>query len=455
MKSIEFESVPCINTLLRATRGLSGRFVIENAYSGLAIVGAEPTTVISSKNGFSTIYEGGSTKLWHGCPFELLRATFRKFCNSQPLSQLTGGIVGYFSYDLGRHIETLPCVACEDIPSPDYMLGVYDSGLVIDFQRGKCVAFSHTEDHTAIRFWQDLALNTQHQSKTSSNHIRRLHALPENIASNFTKPNYINAIRRVQEYIAAGDVYQVNLSQRLQAECPCPADELYVRLRAINPAPRACLIELGDVQLVGASPESFLSYNPATRIIQTKPIKGTRPRGKSREEDIHLASELASSEKDRAENVMIVDMERNDLGKVASYGSVQVTKLWDIEEHPNVFQMVSTVEATLDPAYDVVDLLRATFPGGSITGAPKVRAMQIIEELEPHRRGLYTGAAGYIGFDGSIELNIIIRSFVIYDGIAYFHAGGGIVADSNPEMEYQETLDKVAGLVAAITGQVS
>jgi para-aminobenzoate synthetase component 1 len=279
--------------------------------------------------------------------------------------------------------------------------------------------------------------------------------LPENIASNFTKPNYINAIRRVQEYIAAGDVYQVNLSQRLQAECPCPADELYVRLRAINPAPRACLIELGDVQLVGASPESFLSYNPATRIIQTKPIKGTRPRGKSREEDIRLASELASSEKDRAENVMIVDMERNDLGKVASYGSVQVTKLWDIEEHPNVFQMVSTVEATLDPAYDVVDLLRATFPGGSITGAPKVRAMQIIEELEPHRRGLYTGAAGYIGFDGSIELNIIIRSFVIYDGIAYFHAGGGIVADSNPEMEYQETLDKVAGLVAAITGQVS
>jgi para-aminobenzoate synthetase component 1 len=276
-----------------------------------------------------------------------------------------------------------------------------------------------------------------------------------NIASNFTKPNYINAIRRVQEYIAAGDVYQVNLSQRLQAECPCPADELYVRLRAINPAPRACLIELGDVQLVGASPESFLSYNPATRIIQTKPIKGTRPRGKSREEDIRLASELASSEKDRAENVMIVDMERNDLGKVASYGSVQVTKLWDIEEHPNVFQMVSTVEATLDPAYDVVDLLRATFPGGSITGAPKVRAMQIIEELEPHRRGLYTGAAGYIGFDGSIELNIIIRSFVIYDGIAYFHAGGGIVADSNPEMEYQETLDKVAGLVAAITGQVS
>ncbi|MGQ9454626.1 MAG: aminodeoxychorismate synthase component I [Armatimonadota bacterium] len=452
MKTLEFDAVPNIDSILQATDGLHGRFVLEDLENGIAIFGAEPIITITSKNGITRTNEQGHIQEIYGCPFEPLRNLVRRFCTHKKLPFFAGGLVGYFSYDFGRMIESIPSIAAEDIPTPDYTLGVYDSGLVVDATRQKCLVFSRSGNSQTLNYWKELASSTKDSPKPEPAKPPRLNSLPNCLHSNFSKPDYIKTIQRVQSYIAAGDVYQVNLSQRLHTHLQITSTRLYTRLRAVNPAPHSYLIELGGVILAGASPETFLVYDPETRIVRTKPIKGTRPRGRCAEEDSKLAAELAASEKDRAENVMIVDMERNDLGRVATYGSVRVTKLWDIQPHPNVFQMVSTVEAELSPQCDIVDLLRATFPGGSVTGAPKIRAMQIIEELEPHRRGIYTGAAGYIGFDGKLRLSIVIRSFVIHNGIAYFHAGGGIVADSDPEMEYQETLDKISGLAFAVMG---
>jgi len=223
-------------------------------------------------------------------------------------------------------------------------------------------------------------------------------------------------------------------------------EELYLRLRAINPAPFAAFLKFPEFSVVSASPERFLHFDPRTRRVHTRPIKGTRPRGQTPEEDERLAQELLRSEKDRAEHVMIVDLERNDLGRVAETGSVRVREMATLETFPTVFHLTSTVEATLREDKDRVDLLQATFPGGSITGAPKIRAMEIIDELEPTTRGVYTGSIGYFAFDGRMDLNIAIRTLVIKDGVAYFQVGGGIVADSEPEAEYQETLDKAAAI---------
>jgi para-aminobenzoate synthetase component 1 len=228
------------------------------------------------------------------------------------------------------------------------------------------------------------------------------------------------------------------------------AGEMYLRLRERNPAPYAAFLNLGDSQIVSTSPECFLTYDPISRLLETRPIKGTRPRGSTPNEDERLARELAASEKDRAENVMIVDLERNDLGRVCEFGSVEAPELFTIESHPTVHHLVSTVRGRLRGDLGAVDLLTACFPGGSITGAPKIRAIEIIHELEPVRRGVYTGSIGYVGFDGSVNLNIAIRTAVVKDGMCRFHVGGGIVADSDPEMEYQETLDKARALLEVL-----
>jgi len=309
---------------------------------------------------------------------------------------------------------------------------------------------SWSGDREALADWKRLALSVPEANEAPTTPLVHCPGEPVEIQSNFTRHNYLAAIGKIKDYIAAGDVYQVNLSQRFNADLSGSPWELYKALRRINPAPKSCYMEIGGLYLLSASPEVYLTYDPISRLIVTKPIKGTRPRGMNPNRDAILASELAGSEKDRAENLMIVDMERNDLGRVAKYGSVRVPELWNIEKHPNVFQMVSTVEAELADGYGPIDLIRASFPGGSITGAPKIRAMEIIEELEPHRRGIYTGSAGFIDYRGFVNLNIVIRSFVMSGSKAYFHAGGGIVIDSVPEDEYQETMDKIAGLRAAL-----
>ena len=266
--------------------------------------------------------------------------------------------------------------------------------------------------------------------------------------SNFTRDEYIGRVRRVREYIAAGDVYQINLTQRFATEFRGDPYSLYRRLRAASPAPFAAYLNGGDFQVLSSSPERFLRLTG--REVETRPIKGTRPRGATPEADALRSAELSASEKDRAELLMIVDLARNDLGRVCETGSVRVDELGRLETHPTVHHLVATVRGRLRPECDALDAVRAAFPGGSITGAPKVRAMQLIDELETVRRGVYTGAIGWIGFDGGCDLNIAIRTIVCSGGQAFYHVGGGVVWDSEPEREFQETLDKGRAMRSAL-----
>jgi para-aminobenzoate synthetase component 1 len=269
------------------------------------------------------------------------------------------------------------------------------------------------------------------------------------LRSSFSHRAYLDAVSRVREYILAGDIFQANLSQRLEAPLPDDAWSLYRRLRALNPAPFAAWLEFGEVTVASASPERFLSLSPEG-VIETRPIKGTRPRGTGPEHDAYLSRALADSEKDRAENLMIVDLLRNDISRVAAPGTVRVPELFALEHYSTVHHLVSTVSAQLDRRCDALDLLAAAFPGGSITGAPKVRAMEIIAELEPSRRGVYCGTIGYLSLSGALDTSIVIRTYVVLGRRVYFSVGGGIVADSNPEQEWRETMDKARALVEAL-----
>jgi para-aminobenzoate synthetase component 1 len=269
--------------------------------------------------------------------------------------------------------------------------------------------------------------------------------------SSFDRESYLNTVRRVLEYIAAGDVFQVNLSQRFSSRGKLQPLDVYLRLRNHSPAPFSAFLRSRDLAVISASPEWF--YQTRGDRIVTRPIKGTRPRGPSPQEDARLAAELAASAKDRAELTMIVDLERNDLGRVCRYGSVVVKDALQVESFAQVHHLVATVEGLLRPDVGPVDIVQAMFPGGSITGAPKIRAMEIIDELEPNRRSLYTGAIGYLSRGGSSAFNIAIRTIVIEGGLASYQVGGGIVADSDPESEYEETLAKGRALRAVLEEQ--
>src|SRR5881392_457891 len=269
------------------------------------------------------------------------------------------------------------------------------------------------------------------------------------VRSNFTRAGYFDAVARVIEYIRAGDIFQANLSQRLEAPLGDTPLALYDRLRQRNPAPFSAYLDFGDLVVASSSPERFLRIEPDGRV-ETRPIKGTRPRGVGPEHDAALALALAESEKDRTENVMIVDLLRNDLSRVCRPGSVRVPELFALEHYATVHHLVSTVVGDLAPGEDALNLLRAAFPGGSITGAPKVRAMEIIAELEPSERGVYCGAIGYWSVTRALDSSIAIRTMLAVAGHVYFSAGGGIVADSDPDQEYHETLDKARGMIDAL-----
>jgi len=273
---------------------------------------------------------------------------------------------------------------------------------------------------------------------------------PLTFESGFTREAYLEGVRRVKEYILAGDIYQANLSQRFSAPLLEPAWRLYRRLRRLNAAPFSAYMNFGDFAVASSSPERFMEVSG--RRVETRPIKGTRPRSDDPAEDRSQREELLSSAKDRAELSMIVDLERNDLGRVCDYGSVRVTEHAVLESYATVHHLVSTVVGELHRGRDIVDLLRATFPGGSITGAPKIRSMEIIDEIEPTARSVYTGGIGYLGFNGRHDLNVAIRTMIIGGGRVRFQVGGGIVADSDPEAEFQETLDKGKAMFEAVTG---
>jgi para-aminobenzoate synthetase component 1 len=384
------------------------------------------------------------------------------------LPPFQGGAAGLFGYDLCHHIERLPRPGRDEFQTPDLAVGFYDWVVAFDhFQRRAWIISTGLPEieparrrQRALRRMRDVhswligAATVRERWQTPRSLTvaapTPLYPLPNRpgVFSNFDRDGYLAAVRRAIEYIHAGDCFQVNLSQRLLHRATLAPLELYQRLRTRNPAPFAGYFDLGDFAIASASPERFLRVADAQ--VETRPIKGTRPRGSTPEEDTRQRDDLLLSAKDRAENVMIIDLLRNDLGRVCAYGSVQVPAVCRLESYRTVHHLVSEVVGRLRRGMGTIDLLRAAFPGGSVTGAPKVRAMEIIAELEPAARGPYCGSLGYLGFDGSMDTNILIRTFTLGRGWMQFPVGGGIVADSTPEAEYEETLHKAAGLLHAL-----
>jgi para-aminobenzoate synthetase component 1 len=379
-------------------------------------------------------------------PLELVREELGELAAGVPGLPFAGGAVGYCGYDLGRRFERIPSIAAADITMPDLAIGIYDWAVVVDHAARRTWLVGNGRDVRTFAEWNALIARLSSEPPPEPPAFRVL-GPPR---SNLDRDAYSAAFRAVQEHIRLGDCYQVNLTQRFEAEAEGDAWHAYVRLREINPAPFAAYLDLPDGKIVSSSPERFLRVHDGH--VETKPIKGTRPRSKDPVRDRALAEELRTSAKDRAENVMIVDLLRNDLGKCCVPGSVRASKLFDVESFASVHQLVSTVEGRLAPGMHALDLLAACFPGGSITGAPKVAAMKIIEELEPHRRSVYCGSIGYIGFDGNMDSNIAIRTLVQQGHRVYTWAGGGVVADSNVDAEYQESLDKAAAMLAVMDG---
>jgi len=423
-----------------------------------SFIGSDPFLVLKSRGDEITLLRGDKKEVRQSNPFDVVGELLKTYALDGCLADIpfTGGAVGYFSYDLCHFIERLPTTAVDDLQLPECYLAFYDSAIAVDHLTGKtyliATGFPELEEARRVR----KAKETLARLRSILTDARRpaeesgLVVVDEGtvLRSNFTHEEYLKAVAAAREYICAGDIFQVNLSQRFEASLNVSPYELYRRLRQINPAPFAAYLNFEEVGIVSASPERFLKVSGDW--VETRPIKGTRPRGKTDVEDRAMARELLASAKDQAENVMIVDLERNDIGRVCRYGTVRVTELAILETFPTVFHLTSTVVGRLRPDKGRVDLLKATFPGGSITGAPKVRAMEIIDELEPTRRSVYTGSIGYLSFAGGMDLNIVIRTIIVKGGKAYFQVGGGIVFDSEPEAEYQETLDKGKALVQAL-----
>jgi len=439
-----------------------------NKLGRFSFIGIEPFLIFKSKKDRITLDWITKRHEFRGNPFIVLKKLFGRF--KMDLHGLhipfTGGGVGYFSYDLKDFNEPRLCThrrggylperAASDINIPDCIFCFYDTVLAYEHSRREFFVISTGfPEKGKRRLYRQRArlldlirkIGTATIFREDSNSKITNGSCP--YFSNFTKDSYIRTVEKAKEYIKAGDIYQVNLSQRFKVTLDTDPFDLYRILRSINPAPFACFLNFGDVKAVSASPERFLKKEG--RYIETRPIKGTRPRGGNPSEDASLKKELITSAKDRAENLMIIDLERNDLGRICEYGSVRVSEFMACEEYATVFHLVSAVEGKLRENISAVDCLINCFPGGSITGAPKIRSMQIIEELEPVKRSIYTGSIGYIGFDGSMDTSIVIRTFIIKGREAYFQVGGGIVYDSDPEKEYQETLDKAKALIEAIS----
>ena len=364
-----------------------------------------------------------------------------------------GGTVGYLSYDLGNYMEKLPQIAKDDMGVYDLYFGFYNWVVVVDHLEDKTyIATPNLDRKKEESLIDEIESRIKYSEQKGIDPIcyESKNIKPIKLTSNFTKQEFENAVQKVRDYIRSGDIYQANLTQRFSGQTTLSSYELYRDLRRFSPAPFGAFLNFDKFHILSNSPERFIKC--IDRKLETRPIKGTRPRGKDEAEDLKLREELVNSEKDRAELLMIVDLERNDLSRVSKVGSVKVPELFVIEPYANVNHLVSTVVGTLKDDYSVVDVIKATFPGGSITGAPKIRSMEIIEELEPTKRNVYTGSIGYIGFDGNMDLNIAIRTIVKQDENVYFQVGGGMTWGSNPSDEYQETLDKAASIMKALRG---
>ncbi|MGB4504727.1 MAG: aminodeoxychorismate synthase component I [Syntrophaceticus sp.] len=432
-----------------------------------SLLGGDPFLVFKSKGEKAAVFEDGIWREMKGSPFQILRELMKRYTvASDPRLPVTAGAFGYFAYDLGWQIEKLPQMAVDDLGLPDCYLGFYDRLVVYDNLQGKMYLTStglpEQGEKAAARARQRLdeleemvytGVDWKDASGQSGLQIgceqgKDLVKEQPEIYGHFTYDTYCAAVQKVKDYIRTGDILQANFTQRFSCRLQDNPWQLYQRLRKINPAPFAAYLHYPELDIASASPERFIKVNDG--YVETRPIKGTRPRGKNNSEDLRLRKELIESKKDQNELAMITELERRELERVCSPGSVDVPEVFRLEEYPTVFHLVSTVRGELAQDKDVIDLLLNTFPGGSITGTPKIRSMEIIEELEPVKRGIYTGSIGYLGFDGNVDLSIVIRTFIIKDGTAYFQVGGGITSGSDPDSEYWETIDKARALLDAL-----
>ena len=463
--------------------GLPYRLFLDSAARGTRLgrysfLTADPIAVVRSKADRTECVDliGGVARVFDGDALAAVRDWLAPH-TTKPMPDLPpfqGGAAGYLAYDWGRVLERLPAPPYDDLALPDVVLGIFDWVLAWDHDQSRAWLIStglpESSSGARMRRASDRASEVRERLERSerferSERSERLERSDQSapsfpveggwwnqkleLRSSFTHEGYLDAVTRVREYIFAGDIFQANLSQRFEAPLAEPAWALYQRLRSRNAAPFAAYLDFPGAVVLSASPERFLRVD-VDGDVETRPIKGTRSRGHGPEHDAALGLALTQSAKDQAENLMIVDLMRNDLSRVCAPGTVRVPELFALEHYATVHHLVSTVVGKLAPGIDALDLLRAAFPGGSITGAPKVRAMEIIAELEPSQRSIYCGSIGYWSLTGALDSSIAIRTAVARGGRVYFSAGGGIVADSDPEHEYQETLDKARGLIDAL-----
>lgn len=416
----------------------------------LDIAALRPFAVVEGKNGETSLHRHGSTEMHEGDPLEALAKWMEPYNlpKDPALPPFQGGAVGQISYDYVRYIEHLPELAVDDLRMPDAYFLLYDLFFIHDKKRGKTwVWHLHAEGEEAVKYvekWKKAWLEAAEKSSGQEHSEAKGTVSAEKSVPSFSGELFGGAVEQIKEYIAAGDVFQVNLSTRQTQLLHTSPFHIYQKLRGLNPSPYMGYMHTPDWQTVSASPELLVKKRGAG--VSTRPIAGTRSRGKDEQEDTALEQELMGTEKERAEHVMLVDLERNDLGRVCRYGSVKVDELMEVERYSHVMHIVSNVRGILAETEQVYDMIRAVFPGGTITGAPKVRTMEIIEELEPVRRGFYTGAFGWIGYNKDAELNISIRTMLAKDGYAHVQAGAGIVIDSDPKAEYKESIKKAKAL---------
>ena len=405
------------------------------------IIAAQPYIRLVTRGQMTEVH-ADSGALSRDDPFALLRRHLEIDPALSCELPFCGGAIGYFGYDLARRIEHLPSRATAGERIPDMAMGIYDWAVVVDHLEQRSWLVGQGRDPETDIKWNVLVARF---STPGQERQRVPFCVTSSVACSLTRESYGRVFRRIHQYIRDGDCYQVNLAQRFSAQAAGDPWLAYQALRVLNPAPFSAYLATPYAQILSSSPERFLRAEQGR--VEARPIKGTRPRAGHARLDAELAEALRVSEKDRAENVMIVDLLRNDLSKNCETGSVRVPRLFDVESYATVHHLVSTVSGRLQAGRDAIDLLRGCFPGGSITGAPKLRAMEIIDEVERYRRGVYCGAIGYIGFDGGMDTNIAIRTLTVSHGTVRFWAGGGIVADSQVESEYQESFDKARALL--------
>ena len=459
-KEIVADMLTPVSAFLKIAEHSDYAFLLESVEGGeqlarYSFLGKDPFLLLRSRGG-KTIIDRAGERTESDKPFvatlrELMAGFHAPFVPGLP--RFTGGAVGYVGYDAAAWFEPVKLQSvAEDADEAGFML--FDTVLAFDHVRHRILIIANariTGDEDLESLYQFACARIEFVERELERALSKptsAPASPLDVTSNVSREEFERMVRTAKEYIAAGDIYQVVLSQRFESAISADPFTVYRDLRHVNPSPYMYFLRVGDRSIVGSSPEMLVRVEG--RRMQTHPIAGTRPRGKTEEEDMRLAEELKRNETERAEHVLLVDLGRNDLGRVSSYGSVRVPTYMTVERYSHVMHLVSIVEGKLDDKHDRLDALVACFPAGTVSGAPKVRAMEIISELENRRRGVYAGAIGYVDFAGNLDFCITIRTVVIEDGRAYVQAGAGIVADSNPTAEYEETRDKARAVIRAL-----